>query len=79
MDIEKFTKYVLKMDPDTFNNFIRVNKILSWKDNYYFTTVVKDEVSEYWWKHKDGSKSGETFETLDEAELSALIHFCKTI
>jgi hypothetical protein len=56
-----------------------INKILNWKANFKFNERDNPDSGkvEYWWIHNNGAKSGELFETLEEAELSALIYFCK--
>lgn len=79
LSIEKFYKYATRMDHDTFEKFLMINKILNWKEGFTFTEdiITKTGKSVYWWKHKDGAKSGETYETMEEAELSALICFTK--
>jgi hypothetical protein len=64
------------MTPETFNTFIKVNKILNWKDHFHFMESIKTDSKQYWWTHSDGAKSGENFDTLEECHLSALIYFC---
>jgi len=79
--MEKFIKYATKMTPLTFEKFLEINEVLNWKKEFtFFKAAILNSTSdefEYWWAHKDGAKSGEVFETMDEAELSALIFFSK--
>lgn len=79
--MEKFVKYATKMTPLTFEKFLQINAVLNWKKEFTFFNSFNPNSNscefEYWWVHRDGAKSGEVFETMDEAELSALIFFSK--
>lgn len=74
----KLHKHILKMTPEVFKKFIEIDKILNWKEGYIFLTNANRQIGilEHEWKHVDGSGSGEVFDTKEECELSALIHFC---
>lgn len=78
--VEKFKERIHKINPDAFEEFVNVLKILKWKDDFDFNKSFKSgnpDLPHYWWSHKyTKAKSGETFETEKEMELSALIYYC---
>jgi len=78
--IKKTEKHMMKLSSQGFKTFKLAKKILSWKDGFRFYTTINEgeENVKHWWKAvtANGLKSGELFDTLEEAELSAFVCFC---
>lgn len=74
--------YLAKCGPEVTHQYMALtlirHELKTWKNRYKF---VQDTENMYWWKMKNGhdqSKSGQLFESIEECEEHAYIHWIKS-